>query len=180
MAVLGISAIIFVRRRRRGRADRGIRVDLMDDGVKPGAVSYAVPYDINLNHPLPPVPPGVDPVAPFSKFRPAVQHRRVEQGTKSGSLPSSSEHPATSTSSIHTSSLPPTGSSASGSVVPSTQAVTTSLTDAQDRVTPQPHANSEVSQESAREEDAGVVLDPEEVPASRSLPPAYNPDWDNN
>ncbi|KAF8532540.1 hypothetical protein JB92DRAFT_3192678 [Gautieria morchelliformis] len=173
IAVLGISAIILVRRRRR-RGD-GIQMDLIDDEM-----TYVVPYDVNFNAPLPPVPSGDNPIAPSSKVRPAVHHR-VEQSIDSGAGPSSiepSEISASSSTHVHTRPLPK-GLGASGAV-PSSQAVSTSSKDAQRRAILQRDANGEDSQESAREEDAGVVLDPEEVPASTWLPPAYNPDWDHN
>jgi len=41
-----------------------------------------------------------------------------------------------------------------------------------------PRGAGESSEPAVQEEDAGVVLEPEDEPVARTLPPAYNPEWD--
>lgn len=168
LMLLGITALLLKRRRWRQLSERKHLVDLIDEEEAAEAKPYILPTGEGESHAYgqdpfeggthPPLPPGLDYSGHQGKSEAAASLYASTRSGRAGSVATSMTSGARSVM------------SSSSSRPASDMKRPLSLS--------QYGAGGESSQAVAvQEEDAGMVAEPHEAPALRTLPPAYNPDW---
>lgn len=196
--ILGLT--VFIQRRRRAR-DK-LRKELMDNEAKPYILRSDVPSSEEPleqrqfqpeNRPLPPISRTAEGFAPRSKDRPVYYATPTTSSSSSGPLspqerPESGPNSRVDTAAISSTSASrthiPHSRSGSGSGSGSGSRRGSGSTSRRDKhthnVSLSSRGRTENSRETAvQEEDAGIIIDPEET-SLKPLPPAYNPTWGRN